>query len=156
MSSKNDKRIEGRNLFTQYPSLKFYIEYFGHRAMINTLEVSWGGYAFFDEGTLRNDIANYNVFIRRFFYNHAKDGYYSDRFIYINDLPESIYIKNQGLWFPRVFLHLQETYHKNFVCDYLKTLFPQIADYHTNHKTIKFTHYNKRGTENNTSISRPA
>lgn len=147
---------EGVNSFTSYPSVKFYIDYLKRGYSIKSLELSWGGYAHFDADTLKADIRNYDVFIRRFFHHHIKDGYYTDKIIYVNNIPDNLYVKHSSLWFPKVFLFLEEEYEKKFVVEYLKTLFEPLADYHTNHKSILFQHYDRRGSKNNKSISRPA
>lgn len=146
---------EGHNTFSNYNAIKIYVDYAKRGKTTNSVQLTWGGYAYFDEHTMRNSIANYNVFIKRFFNAHIEDGYYKKNFIYINEIPEHLYQSHKGLWFPKVFLFLEETYDKDFVMDYLKTLFKPLSEYHHYHKSIQFTHYQARnGTENNTSISR--
>ena len=148
---------EGHNTFSNYEAIKIYIDYSKLGKTTQSLQLTWGGYAHFDGGTLRNDIANYNIDIRRFFRSKVRDGYFTDRFIYVNDVPESIYERHSGLWFPKMFLFLEEEYEKKFVVEYLQTIFKSLSAYHHKHKNIIFTHYTARnGTENNKSISRPA
>lgn len=138
------KDKEGVNIFSNYDCVRFYIDYDKKGHSVKSLQISWGGYAFFDESNLKNEIANYNIWIKRFFQKKSKDGYFKDRFIYINDLHKTIWTKNSGGIFPKVFLFLEEEYEKKFITDYLKTLFAEINAYHTNHKSITFKKYSQR------------
>lgn len=148
---------EGHNTFSNYEAIKIYIDYTQRGKTCKTLQITWGGYAHFDEGTLRHDIGNYNVDIKRFFHSKVRDGYFTNKFIYVNEVPESIYDRFSGLWFPKVFLFLEDEMEKSFVVDYLKTLFKPLSFYHLMHQNITFTQYTARnGVKNNKSISRPA
>jgi hypothetical protein len=142
MRNKN----EGKNTFSNYPTIKFTIDYVVQRRIVNSLELGWGGFAVFDINTMRNDIANYNIAMRRYFNSKVKDGYFTDRFIYINELPDNASLTGKAMWFPKVFLFLEEEYEKEFIVDYLKTLFTEIEHFHATHKKIKFGHYEHRKT----------
>lgn len=144
---------EGGNTFSNYDAVKFFIDHTSQKKTCKSLQITWGGYAEFDPATMRNDIANYNINIRRYFKSKVRDGYFTDRFIYINDKNEKLMETARGLWFPKMFLFLEDEMDKKFVVEYLETLFADLADYHENHKTIKFTHYELRnGNKDNTSI----
>lgn len=135
---------EGINIFSNYDSVRFYIDYDKKGKSVKSLQITFGGYAYFDEATMKNELANYNVWIKRFFKQKSKDGYFKDRFIYINDLHNSFNIKSSGGMFPKVFLFLEEEYEKKFLVEYLRTLFEEINYYHKNHKSIVFKKYTER------------
>jgi len=140
MRNKN----EGKNTFSDYPAVKFTIDYVVQRRTIKSLQLGWGGYAYFTPESIKNDIANYNITMRRYFNAKVKDGYFTDKFIYINELHDNLYEIHKSQWFPKVFLFLEEEYEKDFVVEYLRTLFDEIAFYHQSHRTIKFMHYEHR------------
>lgn len=148
---------EGTNTFSNYEAIKIYIDYTQRGKTCKTLQLTWGGYAHFDESSMSHDIHNYNVNIKRFFRSKVRDGYFTDQMIYINELHENLQNTYRGLWFPKMFLFLEDEMEKTFVVDYLKTLFKPLSTYHALHDKITFTQYSARnGTENNKSISRPA
>jgi len=142
----------GYNTFTNYEAIKFYVDFDRRGKQTSSLQLTWGGYAQFDEDSIRHDIGNYNVNIKRFFRSKVRDGYFKDDMIYINEIPDTLYELHRGLWFPKMFLFLEDTMDKSFVVDYLKTLFKPLSLYHLQHDNITFTHY-KNGIKNNKSIS---
>lgn len=145
MSSKNGKYKH------ELDNIVIYADFVKRGSMCSSVEISWGGLAKFDESTMKKDFSNYNVFIKRLFHSHIKDGYFNNKIIYINNLNDNMKKTFEGTLFAKVFLHLEEEYEKTFVLDYLQTIYAELDEYHKNHTTISFKKYPKHrnGVKNN-------
>lgn len=134
-------RIEGYNTFSQFNTCNFILESSLKRT-IDSVQLTFGSFVEGDSGTIKTDLRNHFFNIRKFFYNHHKDGYYKKRFIFLDGGSEFLMKNGKGLCFNQAFFYLEETYEKEFVYDYFITLFPLIDEIHAKNKTINFTRYN--------------
>lgn len=138
------KIIEGVNGFSNYDTIQFYVD-FPKKRSINTFQITFGGYVVGDMDSFFPEMRKYNRQIRQLFNRRSKDGYYKDKFIYIDGFSNNLKKTGQGGIFNEVFMFLEETYEKKFVIDYLKTLFEEVNEFHREHKFFKFVKYKDRG-----------
>lgn len=134
------EKIEGYNTFSNYDTIQFTVTYPSRYPKIKTIQINFGGVGTFDEDVLA-ETRRYKHYIKQFFHSKSKDGYFKDKFIFIDGSSDSLIRNKGGLFFSEVFLYLEEEYEKSFVVSYLKNLFDELNEYHKNHKKIKFTKY---------------
>lgn len=137
------KIIEGVNGFSGYDTIQFYVD-FPKKKYINSFQITFGGYMVGDLEEFSSQMRKYNREIRQIIYNRSKDGYYKDKFIYIDGFTEHLKKCGQGGIFNEAFFFTEETYDKYFMIDYLKTLFDEINEFHREHKFFKFIKYKDR------------
>lgn len=150
-------KIEGINTFTNYETLVYYFD-FPARKYVNTVQLTYGGYAECINEEIKSSLNLYRHQIKQLFSRRAKDGYFNKRFIFIDDVPTTFYESGRGLMFNQVFFYLEETYEKSFVIDYFKDIFKELEEFHSGHSHFNFTKYKWRKkfldaqSQNNNSI----
>jgi len=142
MRTKN----EGKNCFSNYDTIQFYFDY-ERTYKITSIQLTFGGYAKCLNENYRTSVKLYNHSIRQYFRKRIRDGYYQERFIYLDGFPDIFYLTGQGTVFNRIFFHLEETYDKKFVIDYFKSMFDELNDLHKNHDDLEFIKYKNRKVE---------
>ncbi len=135
-------RIEGYNTFSNFDTCNFILES-SLKKNINSVQLTFGSTLKSDSPEFKTDLRNHFFNLRKFFYNHHKDGYYKKRFIFIDGTSELLLERKKGLCFNQAFFYLEEDYEKQFVYDYFISLFTLINDMHAKNKTINFIRYNK-------------
>ena len=132
---------EGWNTFSNFDTIQIALDYPSRGKKTKTLQIIFGSHAKFNEDTVRKDNRDYRHFLKKFFYERSKDGYYNEKFLFIDGTPDSLEKRGHGLIFHEVFFFLEEEYYKDFVVEYFIPLFEQLNDYHKNHERIQFKKY---------------
>lgn len=133
-------RSEGVNTFSNYDSLQFYLDFTRSRT-IKSFQVTFGSFMKCNEENFAPFIRKYRSDMKRFFYEKSREGYYKDKFIYLDGITDSFKLKGEGVVFNEVYLFTQEPYERNFVIDYMTGLFQELDNYHTNYKSFEFKKY---------------
>jgi len=134
---------EGINKFSNYESIQIGIDW-DRRKHIKSCQITFGGYSKFKGENFNRESRLYKYGLKQILNKRSKDGYYNEKFILLDGFSERFVEQKEGLLFQKVFFHLEETYEKGFVIDYLKTLFQEIDDYHRNCPHFKFEKYKSK------------
>lgn len=137
-------KSEGRNTFSNYSTVHFAIDFPDRKRTIKSLQLTLGGWSDFGDDNMKSLNHQHKSFIKQFFFKKSKDGYFTDRFLFIDGTHDALVRNKKGLMFHEVYLFLQEEYDKYFVVDYLKDLFQELDEYHRTHPRIKFSKYHHR------------
>ena len=133
----------GKNRFTNYELFDISVD-FPRGRTIDNLQFSIGGMC---SSKLDDIPRQYKVFKHQFkqlLYRRSKDGYYSKNFHFIPKISEVYQKHGDGLVYMDVFLFLEEKYDKQFVIDYLITLFDDFDQFYKSNKFFKFRKYAKK------------
>lgn len=137
-------RNEGFNTFSNYDTIQFYLDFTSRKSFVESVQLTYGGYAFVNPYSYKIDLRNSRYKAKMLFNEHSKDGYYKEKFLFLDGTPQSMNIIFKGTIFHEVFFYLQEEYDKEFVIEYFKTLFPKINDLHKFNTEVKFVKYENR------------
>lgn len=132
----------GKNRFTEY-SLMDIVLYFQRKKMVDTLQFTFGGWC---ESEIEDHQRQFRLLkhsLRQLLYNRSKDGYYKKNFVFVPKITDVYASNGAGLIYFDVFLFLEESYEKQFVIDYLPTLFQDIETIYKSNKFFKFRKYGK-------------
>lgn len=134
-----DKR-EGVNKFSDYQTAMFYLD-FGRARIIKSFQLRFGGVVIPKTENIKSDLRKYKYELKRFFYNKSRDGYYKDRFLFIDGTPDSFELKNGGFIFHDFHFFTEGELEKKFVVEYMETLFKELDVYFRNHKSFEFKRF---------------
>lgn len=132
----------GKNRFTEYSLIDVSL-YMQKRRTVKSLQFSFGGWC---ESEIEEQDRNFKLLhhqLKQLLYRRSKDGYYTKNFLFVPKISDSYNKNGQGLVYYDIFLFLEESYEKDFVIDYLKTVFQDIDTIYKANKFFKFRKYGK-------------
>lgn len=144
----------GVNIFDEYETIKFTIEYPERTKEIKSFQISWGGWVEFLDDEVARNIRLYNYSLKKFFAERVRDGYFKKDFIFIDGITERILNQKKGILFSKAFFFLEDPCSRKFLVEYMMTLFEEMDTFHRTHPAMKFKKYEpaRRKNSNHQSI----
>lgn len=136
-------KLEGYNTFSNYDQIQIAIDFTNRSHKTKSLQIIFGGESIFNPDTVKSDNRGFKYKLKKFFYDHSKDGYYKEKFLFIDGSTERMESKGRGLIFHEVFFFLEEEYDKLFVIDYFKGLFDELNEIYRTEDRIQFRKYKR-------------
>jgi len=140
-------QTEGVDRFTNYESIYFTLNFDKRGSTKNSFNLSFGGILETKSDNPRHDLRKLSHELKKLIYFRSKDGYYKKNFIFLEHIPNTFKNTGRGMVFFELFCFLEEPCDRDFITDYLKTLFTEIQNVYTNNKQFKSHKYAKKQTE---------
>ena len=133
-------RREGYNTFSKYKNFQGYCDW-PHKLLVKSFQITLASYIEGDKTEIQTEYRKFKHQLKQFFYYKSKEGYYKERFILIDTIPETI-VKNGGGTFQcEIFLFTQEDYEKKFILPHVISLFDGIDSLIKGTKKLTFSKY---------------
>ncbi len=93
---------------------------------LKSSQITIGSFIFSNKEDVKKQVRTLNILMKRFIKQHSKDGYYHDKFVFIEHYPDSLFKTGKGYFYVEAYLFFQEEYTRDFAYSYFDELFQKM------------------------------